>query len=178
MPPAPIDLSLVSRRISFLLFDCDGVLTDGRIIHGSDGAELKCFSTKDGMGIALWKKAGFPCGCITGRSSEALRKRAEELHFNELFEGVTDKHRILLELEAKYSLSPHQFAYIGDDFNDLPMLGRVGLFLAPADAHPEVLRRADVVLRQNGGRGAVREAIDLLLREKNLMEHLLEQFLA
>ena len=165
-------------KVKMLLFDCDGVLTDGRIVLGSNGSELKFFSTKDGMGISLWRKAGFLCGCITGRSSDALQKRAQELGFEELHQGVSDKRAVLEEIMVRRGLQRQEIAFIGDDLNDLCLLHQVGVFFVPLDGHSEAVWRADWVLTKNGGEGAVREAIDLLLNSKNLMEKIITSMIA
>lgn len=166
------------QTITFLLFDCDGVMTDGRIILGNNDLELKFFSTRDGMGINLWKRAGFSCGAVTGRSSSALKRRAEELHFDELHQGVSDKKSVLKEIMAKRNLSSSQIAYIGDDLNDLCLLTQVGLFFAPGDSCNAVKSRADHVLTVNGGRGAVRETIEIILDRKGVLETTIETYLA
>jgi len=165
------------RSIKLLLFDCDGVLTDGGIVLGNQDAEMKFFSTKDGMGIHLWHKAGLLCGCITGRRSESLEKRAKELEFEEVHQNVSNKKEILRNILNRRNFSREQVAFIGDDVNDLPLLGNVSVFFAPADAHPEVSNRADFVLKARGGHGAVREAIDNILSNKNLMEDLIAAYL-
>lgn len=163
--------------IKLLLFDCDGVFTDGGIILGSRKNELKIFSTKDGLGISLWQKAGFMCGCITGRTSEALQRRAEELAFDELHQGVGKKREVVRSILKRRKISVSEAAYIGDDLNDLPILGNVGIFFTPADANQEVLKRADWVLASPGGKGAVREVIDLILTSKNMLDSLVRGFL-
>jgi len=165
-------------KIKILLFDCDGVLTDGRIVLGSNGSELKFFSTKDGMGISLWRKAGFSCGCITGRASEALQKRAQELGFEELHQKVADKRAVLRDILARRGLQKEEVAFIGDDLNDLSLLNQVGIFFVPADGHSEAQWRADRVLTKNGGEGAVREAVDLLLHGKNLLDQMVAAMIA
>jgi len=165
-------------RIRLLLFDCDGVLTDGRIVLGNGQDELKFFSTKDGMGIALWHKAGHLCGAVTGRSSEALSRRAAELRFDELHQGIGSKAAVIEEIITRRGLRIEETAYIGDDFNDLPAKRRTGLFFAPADAHPVVKLHADYILTCSGGKGAVREAIDLMLTHQGRLEALVDEYLA
>ena len=165
------------KKIKLLLFDCDGVLTDGRIILGSDGMELKCFSTTDGMGIKLWKTAGFLAGSITGRSSDALSKRAGELKFDELHQGIARKGGILTDIIQRRGIQPEEIAYIGDDINDLPVGSRVGLFFVPANHHPVIRPYADYVLDSRGGHGVIREVVDIILTHKGLMEDLVEDFL-
>lgn len=164
-------------KIKMLLFDCDGVLTDGRIILGTNGMELKCFSTTDGMGLKLWKTAGFQAGSITGRFSEALTKRAEELKFDELHQGIARKGAVLADILKRKELQPEEVAYIGDDVNDLPVGAEVGLFFVPANHHPVIRPYADYVLSSKGGHGVVREVVDIILHHKGLMEGLVADFL-
>jgi 3-deoxy-D-manno-octulosonate 8-phosphate phosphatase (KDO 8-P phosphatase) len=165
------------QQIELLLFDCDGVLTDGRIILGSNGFEAKCFSTTDGMALKIWKTAGFKAGAITGRSSDALSKRAEELKFDELHQGIARKGEILKQILAERQLEPEQVAYIGDDINDLPVGARVGLFFVPANHHPSIRPYADFILDAAGGHGVIREAVDIILGHKNMLEKLIAGFL-
>ncbi|MBI3038747.1 HAD hydrolase family protein [bacterium] len=149
--------------IKLLLFDCDGVFTNGNIVYGINGMEMKFFSSKDGMGLMIWREAGFSCGCVSGRYSEALARRACELEFDELHQNVKDKRSVISEIMLRRKILKNEIAFIGDDINDLAGVELVGLFLAPSDAHKEVLKRANHVLSSRGGQGAVREAIDLIL---------------
>ncbi|MFZ2956868.1 MAG: HAD hydrolase family protein [Candidatus Ozemobacteraceae bacterium] len=170
-------LRTAAARVRLLLFDCDGVFTDGRIIHGTRGFEAKAFHTHDGMGIALWQRAGLACGCITGRISEALSTRAQELRFEELHQGVSDKRVVFEEILARRGLKSEETAYIGDDVNDLPLLDAVGIFFAPADANVSVVRHAHWVLKAKGGHGAIREVVDLLLSGAGLLDGIVAQYL-
>lgn len=164
------------QKIKMLLFDCDGVLTDGRIILGN-GVEVKCFSTTDGMGLKLWKTAGFLSGSITGRSSEALSRRAEELKFDELHQGIARKGGVFEEILNRRGLGAEEVAYIGDDINDLPVGARAGLFFVPANHHPVIRPYADYILNSTGGHGVIREVADIILGHKGLMEGLVADFL-
>lgn len=164
------------QKIKMLLFDCDGVLTDGRIILGSQNIEIKCFSSSDGIGFKLWKAAGFLGGSITGRFSEALAIRAAELKFDELHQGIARKGEVLDEIMQRRQLQPEEIAYIGDDINDLPVGTRVGLFFAPANHHPVIRPYADYILESKGGDGVIREVVDIILEHKGLMEGLIADF--
>ncbi len=163
-------------KIKILLFDCDGVLTDGRIILGSNGMELKCFSTVDGMGLKIWRTAGFLSGSITGRSSDALSRRAEELKFDELHQGIARKGEVFDEILKRRGLVPEEVAYIGDDINDLPAGSRAGLFFVPANHHISVRQYADYILTSAGGHGVIRETVDIILGHKGLLENLIADF--
>ncbi len=164
------------KNIKMLLFDCDGVLTDGRIVLGNDGIELKFFSTTDGMGIKLWHISGHMAGCITGRASGALSKRAEELKFEELHQNIASKNETLKKIMENRSLKPEEIAYVGDDVNDLPVGTKVGLFFVPANHHPSIRPYADYVLTSEGGHGAIREVVDIILTNKGLMKDLVKSF--
>ena len=176
-PLTRLTLKESSQKIKMLLFDCDGVLTDGRIILGTNKSEMKCFSTTDGMALKIWHQAGFFAGSITGRSSEALEKRASELKFDELHQGIARKGEVLAEILARRGLTPEEVAYIGDDINDLPVGTRVGLFFAPADHHPFITPYADYILKTKGGHGVVREVVDLLLTHKELIDGIVKSFI-
>ena len=121
-----------------LLLDCDGVLTDGGVILGTDGQEFKRFDIQDGMGVSMARRVGLKVGVITGRASDAVRKRAKELNLDALIEGAKDKVAALDEVLAEHGLNRSQAAYMGDDIQDLAILGACGLSLAPANARPEV----------------------------------------
>lgn len=174
---SPQAFKIACQKIKMLLFDCDGVLTDGRIVLGNNGSELKFFSTVDGLGLKLWHQAGLLAGSITGRSSEALEKRASELKFDELHQGIARKGQILEEILQRRGLAAEEVAYIGDDINDLPVGTRVGLFFAPANHHPSIRSYTDYVLDASGGHGVIREVVDIVLGHKNLMEDLIRSYI-
>lgn len=152
------------KKIKAIFLDVDGVLTDGTIIYGSDGFELKVFDSKDGFGIANAIRSGIRVGIITARKSEAVKRRANELGIVDLYEGSIDKITPLEEIERTYSLSDSEIAYVGDDILDLPVLQRVGFSAAPANAMRDVRIKVDYVSKVKGGHGAVREIIDLILK--------------
>lgn len=167
---------LLARPIRLLLLDVDGVLSDGRISYGSGQQESKTFHTQDGFGLRLLGRCGIGVGIITGRSSEAVRRRAAELQLRHLYENATDKLALFENILHQDGLQARQCAYMGDDWMDLPLLRRVGLALAPANAVPEVRSRVHLVTRRRGGCGAVREVCDLLLEAQGLRERLLAEF--
>jgi 3-deoxy-D-manno-octulosonate 8-phosphate phosphatase (KDO 8-P phosphatase) len=139
--------------------------------------EFKCFSTTDGMGVKLWKTAGFLAGSITGRSSDSLSKRAQELKFDELHQGIAKKGQILTQILKERNIAEEEVAYIGDDINDLPVGARAGLFFVPANHHPVIRPYADYILSSKGGQGVIRETVDIILGYKGLMEKLVTNFL-
>ncbi len=158
-------------RIKLLLLDVDGVLTDGRIIYDNQGNELKAFDVKDGHGLKLVQRAGIKTGIITGRSSEVVKKRAAELGFDILYQGALNKLDPYKEILAEYGLSDDEVAYVGDDVVDLPILRRVGFSATVADAVEDVLPLVDFVTKRPGGRGAVREICDMLVRASGHWEN-------
>lgn len=152
-----------AKRIKLLLLDVDGVLTDGRIILDNQGNELKAFHVRDGHGIKLAQRAGIIVGIITGRRSEVVNVRARELGIQEVHQGAHDKIAVYEAVVAKYGLDDRAVAFVGDDVVDAGIFRRVGLAVAVADAEPAVLPLVDLRTRTAGGRGAVREVINLLL---------------
>jgi len=160
------DLAARAARIRLVLLDVDGVLTDGRIWYGPEGEALKAFDVRDGHGIVrLRDHVDF--GVISGRPGTAARRRLEELRFKHLVFGQIDKLAGYASL-AHLGVADEEVAYMGDDVNDLPLLRRVGLSACPADAVPEVRREVRLVTRAPGGRGAVRELCELILRARGL----------
>jgi len=151
-------------KIKLLLLDVDGVLTDGRIVYGSGGQEFKAFDVKDGHGLKLLQRAGVSIGIITGRDSEVVTRRASELDVEYLYQGAKDKLAPYREILQKSGLRDEEIAYVGDDLIDLPILRRVGFSATVADAVDEVKGHVDYVASRPGGRGAVREICDVLLR--------------
>ena len=152
-----------AEKIKLLLTDVDGVLTDGRIVLGNHGEEFKFFHVQDGMGLQLAREAGISVAIITGRESELVRRRAEELEIEEVHQNIEDKVRVFTDLLAQEGLEAEEAAYIGDDINDLPILERVGLALTVANGVDKVKKEADYVTDRAGGQGAVREAVELIL---------------
>ncbi|WP_436714728.1 HAD hydrolase family protein [Roseiconus lacunae] len=157
----------LADSIVCVLSDVDGVMTDGRIIYDSSGAESKQFHVRDGLGIKRWINSGFTFGIITARSSEAVRRRAEELTIDPVYQGVKDKAACVTGVAKSLQIDLNQIAYIGDDLPDLGPMKAVGLAVAPADAARDVRDAAHWILSKNGGDGAVREMLERLLRAKD-----------
>jgi len=152
-------------KIRLLLLDVDGIMTDGRIVYDNNGIETKSFDVKDGHGLKLLQRAGIRIGIITGRQSEVVAFRARELAIDILYQGVKDKLVPFREILDNLGLGEEEVAYMGDDVVDLPILRRVGFAATVADAVPEVLPLVHYVTGKKGGRGAVREVCDLILKE-------------
>jgi 3-deoxy-D-manno-octulosonate 8-phosphate phosphatase (KDO 8-P phosphatase) len=153
-----------SEPIRLFVMDVDGTLTDGTITYSADGTELKSFHARDGAGIKILPKAGIVPAIVSGRESAAVTRRAGELGIREVYQGVADKAAVVEALRTRLGLRPEQVAFMGDDLSDIPPMRTAGFSAAPADADPEVQRVATYVCRLPGGRGAVREAIETLLR--------------
>jgi 3-deoxy-D-manno-octulosonate 8-phosphate phosphatase (KDO 8-P phosphatase) len=157
----------VAKQIRLILMDCDGVMTDGRLYFSANGEAMKVFHVRDGQGIVSWHRAGFRSGVITGRDAEdILQVRAQELGMDYLSVRSADKVRDLEAILIEAGVSADETVFIGDDLGDLALLKSVGFPVAVADAVPEVIAAAAYVTRANGGHGAVREVVDLLLAAK------------
>ena len=155
-----------AARVRLFLTDVDGVLTDGGIIHGSDGVETKRFHVRDGHGIKMLQRCGVTVGIITGRTSEAVAIRARELGIGIVRQGEFDKLRAWRDIIGEQGVRPEETAYVGDDIVDLPLLRAVGFSAAPADAEGYILDAVDYVSSRSGGKGAVREIVEFLLRAR------------
>ena len=166
-----------ARSIEWILLDVDGVLTDGRLIYGADGEQWKVFDVRDGLGMKLAQRAGLKVGILSGRVSAALERRVQGLELDALMMDRSDKADAFAEFLAAQGTAPERVAYMGDDLIDLPVLLRCGLALAPADAVAEVRERVHRVLASKGGRGAVREMCELILRARGDWEGLLASYL-
>lgn len=158
---------LENRRIKLFATDCDGVLTDAGMYYSKDGDTLKKFNTKDGMGFALLRKHGIKTAILTGENSSIVSKRAEKLSINDVYLGCNDKVAAMEELLQKYNLSYDEVAYIGDDVNDISLLEKVGISFSVADAVTSVKNITNHTTTRKGGEGAVREAIDFLLKDED-----------
>lgn len=156
--------------IKLIVLDVDGCLTDGGIIYHSDGSESKRFNVKDGLAISSWIKMGNHAAIITGRSSPIVERRAKELGIAHLYQGVHNKDEVLKELLLSLGLEFGEVGAIGDDLNDYKMLLKVGRSFAPKDGAAEVRSLVQTQLSHKGGRGAVREMIDILIDENNQRE--------
>ncbi len=166
-----------ARRVRVLLFDVDGVFTDGGVILGSGGFESKRFHIQDGMGITLAHQAGLETGVLTGRVSEAVERRARELKMRHVVQGAGDKAPAFAALLAREGLAAEEVAFMGDDLQDLPVMIRVGLAMAPANGRVEVRDRSHMVTHAIGGSGAVREAIEAILVARGSWDGLVASYL-
>jgi len=161
------------RGLRLIVTDVDGVLTDGTVLLLPDGGEAKAFHIRDGLAVVLAHRAGLRTGILSGRSSDAVSRRARELGIGIVRQGVSDKAAAFAEILAAEGLAPHQAAYIGDDVNDLPAMVQAGLSAAPADAAFEVRAQAYMVMDARGGHGCFREFVEAILRARGDWEGLM-----
>ena len=171
-----MSLQAKASRIRLLLFDVDGVLTDGTVVMHNDGTESKGFHIRDGAAIVFAQRAGLPVGLISARSSGATAHRAAQLAVRIVEQGVKSKLTTYEQIARDAKVSDEEIAYMGDDLLDLPVLARVGLSAAPADAASEVRDRVDWVSSVGGGRGAARELIEFVLRAQQKWDEVLRQY--
>ena len=157
-----------AKKIKMLVFDVDGVMTDGSITYDEEGKEYKTFNAKDGHGIVRMNKSGFITAIITARNNGTVQHRAKNLNFTELYQGYKYKLPALEELLKKYKLSLENVSYMGDDLPDICILEKVGLACCPADAVKEVQDICNFKSKYNGGKGAVRELCDFILDAQNI----------
>jgi 3-deoxy-D-manno-octulosonate 8-phosphate phosphatase (KDO 8-P phosphatase) len=155
-----------AARIRLLVLDVDGVLTDGALVYGPSGEETKRFHVRDGLAMQLARNSGIEIAVVSGRASAAVTRRMSELGIVEVHQGVADKAGELRALLDRLRVGAHETAVMGDDLPDLPVMKMAGLALAPSDAAPETKRAAAWVAATPGGRGAVREAVEMLLRAR------------
>ncbi|WP_315452263.1 HAD hydrolase family protein [uncultured Selenomonas sp.] len=166
-----------AKKIKCVILDVDGVLTDGGICVAPDGSELyKPFFARDGLVITLAHKVGIVSAIITGRASSIVENRARELHIDLVYQGKLDKRAAYADIKAKTGLTDEEIAYIGDDLIDLPILRMVGLPCAVGDAVPEVKEAAQIIADAHGGRGAVREIYEIILKTQGLWDEVLTVF--
>lgn len=177
MTPLEANLAERARRLTWLLFDVDGVMNDGLLVYSGDGEELKRFHVRDGLGLKMAQRHGLKVGILSGRQSPALRRRAHELAVDHLIMNRSDKGPAFDEFLQASGATPDRVGYVGDDLQDLAVLLRCGLSFAPADAEPEVRSRVHRVLERAGGRGAAREVVQLVLEARGDWQRAVERFL-
>jgi len=165
-----------AQKVKLLILDVDGVLTDGRIIYGDAGDELKCFDVQDGFGIYLLSKVGIKTVIITAKKSPVVRRRAKDSHVAKVYQNASDKWKVYEKVKRRFRVKDEQVCFIGDDLLDLPVLVRAGFSVGVPNAVEEVRSRSHYVTQRSGGRGAVREVIDLILRSQEKYEPLISHY--
>jgi 3-deoxy-D-manno-octulosonate 8-phosphate phosphatase (KDO 8-P phosphatase) len=166
------------ETIDLLLLDVDGVLTDGSITYSDSGEQIKSFHSRDGLGLRLLMDQGIGVGIISGRTSKALEYRCENLGIALLFSGIQNKSKALDTITTQTGIAAERIAFVGDDLIDLPIMKRVGVSFCVADACEEVKHHADIITRQKGGQGAVREICERILKAKGLWDKILSKYLS
>jgi 3-deoxy-D-manno-octulosonate 8-phosphate phosphatase (KDO 8-P phosphatase) len=166
-----------ASRIRLLIFDVDGVLTDGSLFLGDDGQEYKAFNSRDGHGIKMLQKHGVTVAIITGRTSKVVEHRMANLGVTHIYQGKLEKLPAFEELIKKVGVSADQTAYVGDDVVDLPVMRKVGLAIAVQDAHPMVVRHSHWQTPTAGGRGAARDVCEMLMEAHGVLEQELGRYL-
>jgi len=163
------------KQIKMVLLDVDGVLTSGDIIYSDSGEQIKIFNVKDGIGIRLLKEAGLKVGIITGRKGQALHHRCVNLGIDLIFDGVRRKDKVLDDIADQTGISKKAIAFVGDDLPDLPVMKQVGLAVAVSDAHEIIRQTAHMTTRAPGGKGAVREISEAILKAQGLWDELISR---
>ena len=166
-----------AKTIELVILDVDGVMTDGSLIMGDDGQEYKAFNSLDGHGLRMLQECGMTVAIITGRKSNVVNHRMNDLGITTIYQGYRDKTPAYESLLKEKNISDSQIAYVGDDVVDLPVMSRVGFPIAVQNAHPFVKKHAHWVTEASGGRGAVREICELFLNAKGLLDEKLESYL-
>jgi 3-deoxy-D-manno-octulosonate 8-phosphate phosphatase (KDO 8-P phosphatase) len=166
----------IAKNIKLLILDVDGVMTDGSIILDNKGNESKSFHVRDGHGVKMLINAGVKVAIITGRQSKVVARRAKELKIIDVYQKSFNKVIVFKKLAKKYSLSEKEIAFMGDDIVDAPVMARAGLAITVSDADDETKRYAHMITRNRGGRGAVREVTDLILKAKKLWKKMFDEY--
>lgn len=171
-----MSLTEICRQIALILTDVDGVLTDGLVVLDNRGVETKQFHSRDGQGIRVWQQSGGKVGIVTGRSSQVVKLRAAELGIEIVRQGVADKLPVVEAICKELGLELRQVCYVGDDLPDVPAIREVGLGVAVADAAEEARAAADYTTSLRGGRGAVREVVELVLKNTGRWEQVVRKY--
>ncbi|MFH1665307.1 MAG: HAD hydrolase family protein [Candidatus Omnitrophota bacterium] len=166
-----------AKKIKLLLLDVDGVLTDGRIVYGNYGDEIKNFDVNDGLGITFVKRFGIKCVILTAKASRVVVKRAKELRIDKVYQNFHYKIEALGKIRRKFHVTDEEICFVGDDVIDIPVLKRAGLAVAPSSAMDVVKPFTHLVTEKKGGRGAVREVCDLILKAQGKWEQLMSRYI-
>jgi 3-deoxy-D-manno-octulosonate 8-phosphate phosphatase (KDO 8-P phosphatase) len=167
-----------AAQVRIMIFDVDGVLTDGRMQFSAEGEAMKSFFVHDGLGIQLLQKMGIATGIISARITPIVNKRAADLGITYVYQGNHDKRITFAQLLADTGMQAHECGFMGDDIIDLPLFSKVGFAVSVPNGHPEAISRADYVTKASGGLGAVREICDFILRAQNKYDAALAPYLA
>jgi 3-deoxy-D-manno-octulosonate 8-phosphate phosphatase (KDO 8-P phosphatase) len=171
------DILEKAKQVKLVIFDIDGVLTDGSLFMGDDGQEYKAFNSKDGHGIRMLLDGGVDIAIITGRQSEVVKHRASDLGITRIYQGKREKLPAFLELLDETGLKAEQIAYVGDDVVDLPVMSKVGLAVCVQDSHEFVKKHSHWITKAAGGRGAGRETCEMILQAQGKLDLMLEAYI-
>jgi len=171
------DILQRAAKIELVIFDVDGVLTDGSLFFGDDGLEYKAFNSRDGHGMKMLQEAGVIVAIITGRTSKVVDYRMKNLGVEHVYQGQLDKRHAFAEITKKLNIDPANVAYVGDDVVDLPVMVQVGLAIAVQDAHSMVLKHSHWQTPSNGGHGAGRDVCEMLMEARGVLQEKLESYL-
>jgi 3-deoxy-D-manno-octulosonate 8-phosphate phosphatase (KDO 8-P phosphatase) len=163
-------------NIQLIIFDIDGVMTDGKLYFSASGDTLKGFNAKDGLGLKMLMQSGIEVAIITGRTSAIVAQRAKELGIEQVYQGQKNKVIAYDDCQQHFKLAAEHIAYMGDDINDIPVMRKVGLSIAPANAQYEVQEIADYTCKVSGGDGAVREVCDMILKTQDKWQQAIEAY--
>lgn len=172
----PDDLKDRILKVKLLIMDVDGVLTDGRMVYGDYGDELKFFDVQDGFGLVMLRQAGIRTAIISSKKSRVNQRRAKELHITKIYQNARDKFKVLEKITKKMNISREEVCFIGDDLVDIPVLSKVGFAVGVKNAVDEVKEVVHYVTLKSGGRGAVREVVDLILKTQNKWKSVTERY--
>ena len=165
-----------AKKIKLLIMDIDGVLTNGRIIYANSGDQLKFFDVTDGMGLSLFSRAGLKSAILTAKSSKIVADRSKDIHIDKVYQDALRKGEVFEKILTDFSVSSEEVCYIGDDVVDIPVLKRVGLAVSVPNAVQEVKDVAHHITTRHGGRGAVREVIDLILKSQGKWDEVMNRY--
>lgn len=168
------ELKVTAKKIKLLLLDVDGVLTDGRIVYDSKGRDMKFFDVHDGLGVFVLKKAGIPTILITAKSSKAIKPRAKDMRVDKVYADIFPKTAVLERILKDYNVTIDEVCFMGDDLVDLCMMRKVGLPIAVFNAVPEIKQSAAYITLREGGRGAVREVAELILKAQGKWKEIID----
>ena len=165
-----------AKKIKLLLMDVDGVLQDGRIVYSSSGDELKFFDVTDGMGLSLWSRAGLKSAILTAKKSRLVSKRSKLMNIGRAYQNAFNKLDVFEKILDDFAVSPHEVCYMGDDVIDIPVLKKAGLAICPPNAVQEVKNEVHYITKRDGGRGAVREVIDIILKAQGKWDSAMQRY--
>jgi 3-deoxy-D-manno-octulosonate 8-phosphate phosphatase (KDO 8-P phosphatase) len=164
-----------AKKIKLLILDVDGVLTDGRIVYDNFGNEIKCFNVYDGFGMTLLYRAGIKSVIITAKKTAVVKRRAKDMHITKVYSDYR-KFKIYEKVIKKFKVKDEEVCFIGDDFIDLPVLKRVGLSIAPPEAIDEIKNSCHYITKKSGGKGAVREVVEIILKSQGLWHNVTAEY--